>query len=95
MSGAPHARDDHTVISAAELDRELAGLRDQARRLRPVCRRNPDAWLEDKQELVKAIDDLRAKAKGPVAHILPDLSAIRPGTRVIGRREVVVERRRA
>ncbi len=83
------------MISAAELDQALKRLEDQSDRLRPVCRRNPDAWIEDKQELTRAIRELRTVVKAPVARVLPDLAAIRPGVRTIGRREVVVERRRA
>ena len=83
------------MMSAAELDRALQRLEDQSTRLRAVSRHNPHVFLEDKQELTRAIRELRTVVKAPVARVLPDLAAIRPGTRTIGRREVVVERRRA
>ncbi len=81
------------MISAAELDQALQRLETQSTRLRPVCRRDPHAWLEDKQELTRAIRELRAEVRAPVARVLPDPAAIRPGVRTIGRREVAVERR--
>lgn len=83
------------MISPPELDRALLDLRDRARNLRALSRHNPHAFLEDKQELAKAIDDLRLRAKGPHIRPVPDRSAFQPGT-VLSRcgREVRVEVRR-
>lgn len=59
----------HPGLGRSEIAERLAAIRDQARSLRPPQNRNPEAWHEDKSELVRAIerleDDLRRPASLP------------------------------
>ena len=82
-------------MTRADLAARLEFYASQVRDIPGVCRRNPHAFVETKLDLASA---MLAEAKElrtvPQAKVI-DLSAIRPGTRTVGRREVVVERRRA
>ena len=62
------------MITPAELDASLHDLADRARRLRALSRVNPHQFLEDKQELADAIDQLRGRVACAPSRSRPDFS---------------------
>ena len=81
-------------MTRADLAARLEFYAGQVREIPGVSRRNPHAFVETKLDLASAML-AEAKELRTTAPSKPDLATIRPGTRTIGRREVVVERRRA
>lgn len=55
------------MISASELERELAAIARLARRLMPPLSRNPHLFHESKAELIEAAEKLRDRVRGVAA----------------------------
>ena len=87
-----HAR-DHPLMTPHDLADRLEHFARRVRSIRPADHRNPHAFVEDKSEVVGELmaeaRELRTVVVLPVAR-----PTIRPGIRMIGRRQVAVEARR-
>lgn len=51
-------------MSRDEIARTLASIKEQARRLRPPMNSKPDAFHEDKSDLVRAVERLEDAVRG-------------------------------